>query len=424
MVSLATMELYYQDSGLFNFTAKLLAWQPSADGWGCRLDRSAFYPGGGGQPPDRGWINGIELQKIVSSNGEQWHYLSRAIENPAAGLVVSCQIDEEQRHDYLQQHTGQHLISALLFQQGINTIAIRLGSSLVSIETTGHHLNEDELLAVENQANRLIGQHHSVRGYFPSDVQLSQLQLRRQAKVSERIRVVEIGDIDCTPCGGLHCSDLSGVVAVRYHSSDKIRGHQRTHWLVGNRVAANHHSCLRTLRILTEQLSAPAESLVAKLQELKQLWQSNGQQQRLTERMLAEFWQQQTSTQRLLFAREPTGKFGCCQQELQRCFAGGQQQFWPISLNICHDWAELQVKKENSALLFWQSSTGCWRWFCITTDLQLIADLQHYLSSLGGKGGGKLPLWQGVLPASCQKSDLLGLASVPACAAFFCLADY
>lgn len=148
-----TEKLYYQDAYLRTFSAVVMDCQPASDGWRVVLDRTAFYPEGGGQPGDTGALNDVEVWDTHEKDGRVLHYTRQPL---PVGERVTGQIHWARRFDHMQQHSGEHIVSGLIHAQyGYDNVGFHLGADLVTIDLNGM-LDEAQLAKLEAQANQAV----------------------------------------------------------------------------------------------------------------------------------------------------------------------------------------------------------------------------------------------------------------------------
>ena len=186
-----TEPLYYADPRLAEFTARALAVEEADGAWNVELDRTAFYPEGGGQPADRGTLGGAAVRDVRREGERIIHVLAAAPQgDPLAG-----RIDWARRWDFMQQHTGQHLLSnVLLAVCGAPTVSVHLGDDLSTIELDVPAIADSALEAAEDRAAELIAADLPVTARWVDDEELAGLALRRPTSRKGRVRLVEIGD--------------------------------------------------------------------------------------------------------------------------------------------------------------------------------------------------------------------------------------
>ena len=261
-----TSALYLEDPRLLEFEARVVATRPTDQGMEIVLDRSAFYPEGGGQPADHGDIRGIPVVHVRSDGRTIYHRVSGEIPDSFEGAVVPCRIDASRRRDYQQQHTGQHLLSGAFMQVGpYPTVSVHQGTDYTTIEIETLSIPDADLDQVERRANEAIEADLPVVAQWATEETIGAFPLRRPPKVSGSIRVVRIGDFDCVACGGVHVSRTAEVRLVRLLDVESIRGNTRTIWKIGDRAFAHYREASAVVRELGSALSARPHELAERV---------------------------------------------------------------------------------------------------------------------------------------------------------------
>jgi alanyl-tRNA synthetase len=254
-----TDRLYYADSYLASFTARVTARTERGGRPAVALDRSAFYPEGGGQPADRGTLNGVPVLDVQSDDdGTVWHTL----ESPLGADQVEAKVDWIRRFDHMQQHHGQHLLSAA-FEELFNlkTVAFHLGADYATIDLGGD-ASEDQLLAAEDRTNQVIWEDHPVQTRFVTPEELATLPLRKPPPVAGAIRVVSVQGFDHSACGGTHPRSTGAVGLLHIRRREKRGAETRIEFICGGRA-------LRDLRKKGALLGRIAGSLTVGLDEVE-----------------------------------------------------------------------------------------------------------------------------------------------------------
>lgn len=257
-----TSALYLEDPRLLEFEARVLSTQRTKQGTEVVLDRSAFYPEGGGQPADHGDIDGIPVVHVRSDRGAIYHRVEGEVPDSFENAVVRCRVDASRRRDYQQQHTGQHLLSGAFMQVGpYPTVSVHQGSDYTTIEIETSTIPEEDLDRVERLTNEAIEADLPIVAHWATEETIDGFPLRRPPKVSGSIRVVQIGGFDCVACGGVHLSRTAEVRMVRLLDVESIRGNTRTIWKIGDRAFAHYRETSTVVRQLAGALSAQAHEL-------------------------------------------------------------------------------------------------------------------------------------------------------------------
>jgi len=240
-----TEKLYINDSLTLAFRAKILGksqWQNQPS---LLLDRSAFYPEGGGQPGDHGHLvcNGKKVEVVdvqIDAEGLVHHLTDHPTEEGfEQGEVIDGEVEGHRRRDYMSQHTGQHMLSAMIEKtMDMPTMSARLGSKSGTIDVKGdpEKFTKTQLQAIEDAINVLVLKDLPIDILYPTPEALVDLGLRRAPKVSENIRIIKVGDFDCTPCGGTHCQRTGQVGPVKIMGTERYKGLTRLSFLAGKRT--------------------------------------------------------------------------------------------------------------------------------------------------------------------------------------------
>ncbi|WP_264760444.1 alanyl-tRNA editing protein [Neobacillus rhizosphaerae] len=257
--SVQTMEnkLYYQDAYITTFSAMVEKQaQDTAGNWYVVLNQTAFYPTGGGQPYDLGTIENRKVVNVEELEGEIRHYLEEPLTDKYK--EISAVIDWRRRFDHMQQHAGQHILSAAFEQLfDYKTVSFHLGEEIVTIDLETDALSEREVKRVEELANQMILENRSIETKWVTEEELSLYSLRKETKVKDNIRLVIIPDFDVNGCGGTHPKATGEVRAIKILDWERQRKNIRVQFICGERVLTQLGQKQRVLLELTKQLNAP-----------------------------------------------------------------------------------------------------------------------------------------------------------------------
>jgi alanyl-tRNA synthetase len=258
-MAMPTERLYYADSYIQTFSARVVARGEHGGQPVLALDQSAFYPEGGGQPADHGTLNGIRVCDVqIDDEGVIWHTLAGSLDND----MVHGQIDWARRFDHMQQHHGQHLLSAAFEQcYGMKTISFHLGSTLATIDLEIPGLTEDQVAVVEDLTNLVIWEDRPVLARFVSAEALATIALRKPPTVSGPIRVVSVPDFDHSACGGTHPHTTGGVGLVAIRRWERRSNTIRVEFLCGGRALHDFRRKNAALGRLAAQLSIATDEI-------------------------------------------------------------------------------------------------------------------------------------------------------------------
>jgi alanyl-tRNA synthetase len=236
-----TERLYYDDPYLTCFSARVIEWVQWEDHPAVVLDRTAFYPTGGGQPRDAGSLNHIPVVDVIEreSDGRVVHALSRPLEADA----IEGQVDWARRFDLMQQHTGQHLLSAAFVEGlGANTVGFHLSEEYATIDLDCAPLSAGDLIAVERRVNAIVFDNRPVVARFVSDEEVPSLPLRKPLSHEGPVRIIEVPGFDCSACGGTHVQATGEVGLVKITRSERRRAETRVEFLCGHRALADYQA--------------------------------------------------------------------------------------------------------------------------------------------------------------------------------------
>ena len=194
-----SIKLYYNSAYISEWQTDIHQTLEREDGYYVILKETAFYPHGGGQPCDVGYINGIPVLDVINEEDEVLHRLERLPDESK----VTCHIDWNRRFDHMQQHSGQHLLSAVcrdLYEA--MTVSFHLGTDYATIDVEQPELTLNQLASIENEVNRQIYLNNGIVSYFITQDELAHLLLVKQPKVTDHIRIVEIKGVEHNACGG------------------------------------------------------------------------------------------------------------------------------------------------------------------------------------------------------------------------------
>ena len=262
----ATTRLYYTDSTVTEFAAAVVAAEPADGGVAVRLDRTAFYPTSGGQPNDTGSLGSGRVVDVVDrEDGTVWHLVEAA---PAltVGDTVHGQVDWSRRFDHMQQHSGQHVLSAAFARLcAARTVGFHLGERASTIDLN-RPLSPEQVSAGESAANAVVWDDRMVTVRFVRAAEAARLELRKPSSRTGRIRLVEIERCDLSACGGTHVGRTGAIGIIAISSTERFKGGTRVGFVCGERalryVRAQREQvagCVRLLSVTPEELESEIE---------------------------------------------------------------------------------------------------------------------------------------------------------------------
>jgi len=224
------------------------------------LNNTAFYPTGGGQPHDTGKIDDIEIVNVEEINGEIRHYVAEDADVSTLTGEVQSEINWQRRFDHMQQHAGQHILTAAFVELfDFATVSFHLGTETVTIDLQTTQVTEEQLLAAERLANDIILENRPIETKWVTPEEAAEYPLRKALKVEGPIRLVIIPDFDYNGCGGTHPNSTGQVQAIKILSTEKMKQNIRIHFVCGERVIRTLHTQNAVLTDVAKQLSAKKE---------------------------------------------------------------------------------------------------------------------------------------------------------------------
>ncbi len=383
-----TERLYYSDAHLTSFEAKVV----EADQAGTRvvLDRTAFYPTSGGQPHDLGTLGGFPVVEVIDEEERIVHVIQGAL---AVDQTVSGSIDAQRRFDHMQQHSGQHLLSAVFEELfGWQTLSFHLGEEASTIELSAAAIEPVALREAEERVNALIGENRPISVAFEDAAQVT--GLRKDSGRTGTLRIVSITDCDRSACGGTHVSATGQIGSVILRKVEKIRGNTRLEFYCGMRAVRRTREEFEALAAVARQLSSPfadAPALVAALQE--QVKEADKTRRKLALELAG-------LRGRALYQECEAGEAGRKMYVDRRATGPLDDEVRAVATNFCAGPNAVFVAVSNAppAILLAASA-----------DAGLHAGnlLKEMLQAAGGRGGGSAQSAQGSLPSADALETIL-----------------
>jgi alanyl-tRNA synthetase len=291
---MATRRLYYEDSYLQTFSARVLSCLPaepflSAAGtvpsWEVLLDQSAFYPASGGQPNDLGLIAEANVLDVRDDESEILHIVDREL---APGPIQAC-VSWPRRFDHMQQHTGQHLLSAVFHERfGLPTVSFHLGSYICTIDLRGPEPGTEVLLGAQRAANAIIFENRPIHVRFATASQLATLGVRKEVAREGILRAIEIEGADLQPCGGTHVNSTGQIGLILARRFMKVRQDWRVEFVCGRRADQFASDDFALLRQLAGRLTCSPDEILAAVDKVFVERESNYKSSRAVLQQLAE----------------------------------------------------------------------------------------------------------------------------------------
>ena len=258
---MATERVYYTDPYLTEADAAVRSCTRTERGWELLLDRTVFYPTGGGQPCDLGTIEDARVLEVCERDGEVVHLCDAPVQ---AGRTVRCVIDWARRFDLMQQHSGEHLVSGIIHARfGYENVGFHMGGEVITIDFSGE-LDPEELAQVERAANEAVWKNLPATVWYPAQDELKRLPYRSKKELTGAVRLVRFGDIDMCACCGTHVRATGDIGLIKLLSAVRFHSGSRIEMLCGGRALKYLNGILQQNREISGLLSAkPLETAQA-----------------------------------------------------------------------------------------------------------------------------------------------------------------
>lgn len=261
-----TTKLYYEDPFLQGFTAAVTSCEEGKSGYLVTLDRTAFYPEGGGQPYDTGVLGEAKVLEVHDKNGVITHLCNKPL---AVGASVEGKIDWARRFDHMQQHSGEHICSGLICERfRCDNVGFHMGTDTVTIDFNAD-ISWEELMEIEEAANRYICEDHPIDIRFYRGAELDKVEYRSKKPLEGDVRIVAFPGADCCACCGTHVLRSGQVGLVKFLSVQKFREGVRIELLCGDRARRYLSACWEQSLHIGQALSVKPVASAAAVERLQ-----------------------------------------------------------------------------------------------------------------------------------------------------------
>ena len=261
-----TTKLYYEDPFLQGFTAAVTSCEEGKGGYLVTLDRTAFYPEGGGQPYDTGVLGEAKVLEVHDKNGVITHLCNKPL---AVGASVEGKIDWARRFDHMQQHSGEHICSGLICERfRCDNVGFHMGTDTVTIDFNAD-ISWEELMEIEEAANRYICEDHPIDIRFYRGAELDKVEYRSKKPLEGDVRIVAFPGADCCACCGTHVLRSGQVGLVKFLSVQKFREGVRIELLCGDRARRYLSACWEQSLHIGQALSVKPVASAAAVERLQ-----------------------------------------------------------------------------------------------------------------------------------------------------------
>ncbi len=261
-----TEKLYDKDSHLKEFTGTVLSCKKTGEKYAVTLNRTAFFPEGGGQQSDRGYIGGAYISDVQIKNGEILHFADKPL---SVGQAYDCKLDFDFRFRNMQNHSGEHIISGIVHRlYGFNNVGFHLGAEM-TMDFDGE-LTRRQLDEIEDLANKAVYENLPVKAYYPTDEELKSLDYRSKLDLKENVRIVEIKGVDVCACCAPHVKATGEIGIIKILDFEKYKGGVRLIVKCGADALRDYREKYKNVLEISNLLSAKQPTVSAAVVRLNE----------------------------------------------------------------------------------------------------------------------------------------------------------
>ncbi len=370
-----TDRLYNKDAYLQDFDAEVLSCEEGKKGYEIVLDRTAFFPEGGGQPADRGWLDGVEVLDVRDKKEYVLHICDKPLK---AGSRVHGNVEWNRRFLHMQQHSGEHILSGIIHRLfGYDNIGFHMGKDFVTVDFSGL-LTEEQIAKAEKEANEVVFANREIKAEYPSRQELASLEYRSKKEIEGDIRIVTVPGADVCACCGTHVHRTGEIGPIKVISDEHYKSGIRLTLEVGWKALEDYDMKHRNAKEISAMLSVPPEMIadgVEKQQEqIQALKNANiALKQKLFEKITEGI--EEGSRKEILFQEDLNSV------EVRRL-------------------ADLICAKTEFAAVFSGCDEEGYKYVMCSNTMDVVALGKEFNKVLNGRGGGKNPMIQGSVQAS------------------------
>ena len=382
-----TEQLYYQDSYIKDFEAVVLSCIPNGNHFEAVLDRTAFFPEGGGQCADTGVLHienrEIQVFDVQERNGEIIHFIDKEI---LPGQTVIGELDFQERFSKMQQHTGEHIISGIVHRRfGYENVGFHLGKEEVTMDYDGP-LTPEELRSIEYEANQVVAENREMRAYFPGTEELEKIPYRSKKELQGKIRIVEIQDCDICACCAPHVKTTGNVGLIKITNAIRYKGGMRLWITCGMRALEDYNQKEASVVQISNMLSAKQQEVTDAVKRLtEEIQQLKEKAAKMQERLVMGYLE----SEKVVLKENPNANLLLFEKELD---AMAMRNFVNAGMELTKGVCGAFVGDEKQGFRYVLGSSG---------DIREIGKKLN--AAFQGKGGGKPPMIQGSLVGEEEK---------------------
>jgi len=262
-----TEKLFYEDSHMITFSALVNSCEKVGDHYEAVLSRTAFFPEGGGQYADTGYIDGVRVFDVHEKSGEIRHYMEAPLE---VGSIVNGSIDWEERFSKMQNHSGEHIISGLVHKQfGYDNVGFHMGKDAITMDFNGP-MTKEQMKEIERKANAIVYQNIPIETLYPTKVELESLVYRSKIEIEGQVRIVRITDCDVCACCAPHCKTTGEIGTIKLVGIQNYKGGVRISMLAGFRALEDYETKSENVKRISVLLSAKEFEVADEVEKMKE----------------------------------------------------------------------------------------------------------------------------------------------------------
>lgn len=375
-----TEKMYYSSVRTAQFKAVVTGCVKNKDRYEVTLDRTCFYPEGGGQPADQGYIDGVRVFDVHEKNGEILHYCENEVET---GKTVDAAVDMERRHRLMQQHSGEHIVSGLIHKHfGYDNVGFHMGSDCITIDFNGP-LTPEDLAMIEKEANEAVYRDFETDIFYPDPEELKALEYRSKKELEGDVRIVSFRDCDTCACCGLHVVRTGEIGIIKITGMQNYKGGTRVTMLAGKQAREDYAVKDGIVHGISNLLSAkPYETKEA------------------VERVLRErndIKEQLVAARKKIFELKRDSV-----AEGDTCPVFFEENTEPFELRV---FVEMLLEKFPSAAALSGNHEEGYKYAVGSTKTDMSAFIKEANKALGGRGGGRGDIMQGSFSAPAEEVE-------------------
>ena len=262
-----TEKLFYRDSHMTTFSACVMQCEQSGDYYEVVLDRTAFFPTGGGQSADTGMLGNVKVLDVKEKQDEVYHIVDGPLQ---VGDTVEGVLDWEERFSKMQQHSGEHIVSGIVHQMfGYDNVGFHMGTDAITMDFNGV-ITPSQLKEIEQKANQVVVKNVAILDHYPTKEELKEIAYRSKIEIEGQVRLIEIPEVDTCACCAPHVKKTGEIGLIKLTNVQNYKGGVRVSMLCGFRALLDYNEKAESVRNLSMMLSAKESEVVGEVARLQE----------------------------------------------------------------------------------------------------------------------------------------------------------